>query len=110
MDRYHAPLSFVAVAAALVFFALKVSAGVVDTGDLDAESIDAPADAPPPPAGRLALPTDSRVSGWKASREMRREACPHLPALEEALLVTVGDVERQGQDSGRVLHALEEVV
>lgn len=41
---------------------------------------------------------------------MRSEACPHLPALEEALLVTVGDVERHGQNPGCVLHALEEVV
>lgn len=51
--------SFVAVAAAFMFFALEVSAGVVDAGDLDAESIDAPADAPPPPARRLTLATDS---------------------------------------------------
>lgn len=58
--------SFVAVAAALVFSALEVSAGVVDPGDLDTESIDAPADAPPPPAGRLTLPTDNRVSRWKS--------------------------------------------
>lgn len=46
----------------------------------------------------------------KAGKERRGEACPHLPALEEALLVTVGDVEGQSQDPGRVLHALEEVV
>lgn len=121
LGRYHPLLSFVAVAAALVFFALEVSAGVVDAGDLDAESVDAPADAPPPPAGRLTLPTHSRVKSRKemaksqrreAERggERRREARPHLPALEEALLVTVGDVERQSQNPGRVLHALEEVV
>lgn len=34
----------------------------------------------------------------------------YLFTLEEALLVTVGDVERERQDPGRVLHALNGVV
>lgn len=53
--------------------------------------------------------TAGSVTG-RPSKETRGEAGPHLPALEEALLVTVGDVEGQSQDPGRVLHALEEVV
>lgn len=36
--------------------------------------------------------------------------CPHLSALEEALLVTVGDVQRESQDPRSVLHALNEII
>lgn len=50
-----ASLSFVAVVAAVELFALQVSSGEVDARDLHAKPVDAPADAPPPPAGRLAL-------------------------------------------------------
>lgn len=35
---------------------------------------------------------------------------PYLLAFEEALFVTVGDVQRQRQDSRRVLHALDHVI
>lgn len=35
---------------------------------------------------------------------------PYLFALEETLLVTVGDVQRQSQDPRSVLHALNEIV
>lgn len=34
----------------------------------------------------------------------------YLFALEEALLVTVGDVQRESQDPGSVLHALNEII
>lgn len=50
-----ASLSFVAVAAAVEVFALQVSTGVVDAGDFHAKPVDAPADPPPPTAGRLTL-------------------------------------------------------
>lgn len=43
-------------------------------------------------------------------KKMRTNACLYLPPLEEALLVTVGDVQRERQDPGGVLHALNEVV
>lgn len=36
--------------------------------------------------------------------------CLYLSALEEALLVTVGDVQRERQDPRSILHALNEVV
>lgn len=35
---------------------------------------------------------------------------PYLFALEEALLVTVGDVQRESQDPGSVFHALNEII
>lgn len=35
---------------------------------------------------------------------------PYLFALEESLLVTVGDVQRERQDPGSVLHALNEII
>ncbi len=35
---------------------------------------------------------------------------PHLFALEETLLVAVGDVQRQSQDPRSVLHALNEII
>ena len=48
-------ISFVAVAAAVQVFALQVAAGVADAGDLAAEAVHAPADAPLPAPRRLAL-------------------------------------------------------
>lgn len=54
-DDGFRPFSFVAVAAGVEIFALQVASGVVDAGDLHAEPVDAPADAPPPAAGRLTL-------------------------------------------------------
>lgn len=35
---------------------------------------------------------------------------PYLFALEKALLVTVGDVQRESQDPRSVLHALNEII
>lgn len=35
---------------------------------------------------------------------------PYLFALEETLLVTVGDVQRESQDPRSVLHALNEII
>lgn len=50
--------SLVAAAAAVGVLALQVPSGVVDAGDFGAEAVRAPADAPPPAAGRLALRGD----------------------------------------------------
>lgn len=38
------------------------------------------------------------------------DASRYLFALEEALLVTVRDVQRESQDPGGVLHALNEII
>lgn len=40
----------------------------------------------------------------------RKKMLPYLFALEESLLVTVGDVQRECQDPGSVLHALNEII
>lgn len=68
-------------------FALQVSPGVVYPRNLHPESVNAPADAPFTTTGRLTL-----------------------FAFEEALLVTVGEVQRQSKDSGCVLHILDQMV
>lgn len=80
-------LSFVAVATAVELFTLQVPASIVDAGDFYAKAVNAPADTPP---------TTTR---WLT-----------LFALKEALLVTVGDVQRESQNPRSVLHALNEII
>lgn len=52
----------------------------------------------------------ARLARCVRSTARRERSRSNLFALEEALLVTVGDVERQRHDAGRVLHVLNDVV
>lgn len=77
--------SFIAVVVEI--FALQFSSSVVDAGDFDAKLVYTPADPP------------FATARWLA-----------LFALEEALLVTVGNVQRESKDLRSVFHGLDDII
>lgn len=131
--------SFIAVAAVVEHFALQVSSGVVHARDSPPEPVNAPADPSFTATRRLTLQVkngEKRIRSWMNNflwyfcfigylKDKRWDTTlvwfvsqlnkcerryPYLFAFEKALLVTVGDVERESHDPRSVLHGFNEII